>query len=758
MFSIVIAIALLIVSSSPAHAGPVVAVVTAVAGWFTATFGAVLGTALFNVGVSVLLSTAARILSSAPRVKQSDLIRELTVPTELPPKRFVYGHTRAPGSPAPVRVRGQNIVACYILNSRPSMGPFNVYFDKRLVPPSGDPYNFLGPGASASSGPFNGHVSYWISRGDQDRPPQGIMNRAPGMYQLSDGWKGLTVLWVDIWAGKSDSRAERWPASPPEVMVEGRFSYVWDPRDPTQDPHDPETWKWSANQALCTLDALRMNPLRPYKDDYLWLDTFKWAADVADQKVTNKDNTESNRYECHGVLAYNAGAELEDQVQPLANAGASRFVRSGGRLGLVPAIHREPSMVLTDVLDNEALRYQILRSTNELVTSYQGSYVSPDRQYEVAETPISVIEGAQLLDGGLDQLGKFDTRYVHDHRQSQRVSKIFAMRTRCQRTITASFPPDTFNVVGGTIVEVDFPQPYSIMNGVYEVEEAHPAADPIGEDQVALRTTLFLRETGAHVYAWNAATEERDVTIEAFDPNIPNVSAPTDLEVETGSSVALINGSTITPRIRISFEPSASASVTRYHWEYAIIPPPPVPPEDPEEPMPEPEPTVWINAGEIDAETVDFEGRLFAFLAPVDIGKPYQIRVRAVGERGSGDVIHRSYSAFAYSDQITAAGATVFTATPSTISAIGGVKQIAVTFQAPNASAYKSLEIYAASANNSSLATLIFGPIYGAPNDVVTRTHTGLGDGQTVYYFARALDDLGNRSPFSTVLVGTTTA
>jgi hypothetical protein len=137
--------------------------------WLTSTFGATLGGLLLNLGASFLLSTAATLLRGTP--KQSDIIRELQQPSSLPVWRFVYGSGWAPGTPAPVRVKGKFLYACFILNSRPSAGPFTVFFDKRAVEATGDPYDFGGAGAVATNAPFASHCNYWIGRGDQTSPP-----------------------------------------------------------------------------------------------------------------------------------------------------------------------------------------------------------------------------------------------------------------------------------------------------------------------------------------------------------------------------------------------------------------------------------------------------------------------------------------------------------------------------------------------------------------------------------------------------------
>lgn len=598
--------------SKPAEAAPVVTLVNVA--WIkagaalTGVFGATIGQALLQLGASIVLSRVAMALRGKP--KQQELLRELQQPTSLPAYRFVYGKCMAPGTPAPVRVKGAILYGCFILNSRPSAGPFTVYLDKRAVEVSGDPYDFAGAGATATNAPFAGYCKYWIGRGDQVGPPAEILSEAPDLFLPTDGWQGLTVIWFRLDRGPNESRQERWPATPPEVLVDGRWSLVWDPRDALQDPDDASTWAWSANHGLCVLDALRMNPVRGYDLRYLWQETFEWAADVADETVAVVGGGTIPRYEVNGVLVFDRGAELEDQVLPMAQAGAARFTRVGGRLGLVPGVYSAPVMTLTDVLDDAPLAFTRYRPSNELVTAVTATYSNPDRFYEDASTPVYTIAGAQAADGGIERLGQYDLRFVTDHRQAQRVAKILGMRTRMQKTVSGVFPPAAFDLIGGSPVTLALPAPYAHRNGVYEVEEASPALDVVGLDGVALRMPLSMRETSSAVYAWSTA-DEQPIAEEVYDGAIDPPEAPTDLQA--AQSVA-----GFTYQVNFDFIPSVTATVLSYEWQWQ------------NEYL-----GVWNIGGTLNPDNVT-GGRIYGVLSGIASGT-YSIRVRAIGATGASD-------------------------------------------------------------------------------------------------------------------------
>ncbi|MFB2530720.1 phage tail protein [Paracoccus sp. p3-h83] len=709
-----------------ADAAPVIAAASAVSSWFTATFGATIGGALLKLGGSVLLNAAASaIMGRRQQGSQQDLIRDLQQPTSLPVYRYVYGKCWAPGTPAPVRVIGDTIYACYILNSRPSAGPFAVYLDKRLVAVSGNPYDFAGAGAVATNEPFAGHCSYWIGRGDQIAPPAQILAEAGSIFRASDGWRGLTVIWLRLVAGDNEQRQQRWPSTPPEVMVDGRWSLLRDPRRPAAAP------AWSANQALAVLDALRSNPLRPYDDRNLRLDDFAWAADVADAPLPTKSGVSIPRFEVNGVLAFAPGRELEDQVGPLVNAGASRLLRVGGQLGIVPAIWQPPAVTISDVLDDRPLAFERYRASGDLATEVSATYTAPLRYYETATTPAHVLPGAAAEDGGAVRPVSYDLSLVTDHRQCQYVAAIMGRRTRMQRSISAVLPGHAFDLVAGATLRLDLPAPYAARSGVYEVESIHPGFDPIGLSGVALRCPVTLREISASIYDWDPARDEGEVTIEGFDPTIGAVKPPGAVSVISDASTVLVSGDLALARVLFAAPPSASASVIGYEWQHRQGA------------------DLWQTGGVIDGRARDAQNRVFGYLSPVVVGASYQVRLRAVAPGGA--------STWVESPQIVASAGACLAPPPVPVSAIGGSRQIAVTFRAPNSADFRALEILRATTSNPAAAVVLGSPQYAAANASVTVIDAGLPASATYHYFARSIGRHGARSPLSGAVTATTT-
>ena len=754
MFKVLAAAFVLATLPFPAHAGFLIAgigaIISTVGGWLAA--GGVVGF-LANTGLAFLASAVSALIAKAG-MKQQDVFRELQDPNSLPTYRFAYGQGWVPGTPAPVRVKGRYIYACYILNSRPSEGPFTLYLDKREVVGNGaNPYDFNGPGVNGTNGQFaNGgrgpFLWYWIGRGGQTRPPQRFLDDVPDFYEPTDGWRGLTVLWAIFRAGNDEEFADRWPAAPPEVIVDGKWSRVWDPRDVTQNPDNPATWKWSRNQALCTLDALMRNPVRPYPVQHLWIESFNWAADVADVPFPVKVGDPIPRFSVDGVLVWSEGSEIEDQVNPLLAAGAGRWLRAYGQLGILPATYSAPVGEIVEVMSEAEMVFERWRPGDELYTEAYVNFTSPLRAYESATTPTYKVVGAEALDSTGPRPLKLDLSFIHDYRQGQYVSKIEVMRTRMQKSISFTGAPDTVNLLAGANLTMNLPAPYTSRNGVYKVEQTSPADDAMGSSgQVALSNPMIVRQESPSIYSWNPAVDEQDMVEEFFDGVLDGLSPPTSLIVSSGAEVALESGNSVFPRAMFRFTQVNIARITGYEWvlERRLT----------AGPLP-----TWVaeanGAIQEDEDVVTLEG----YTGPLSNGVDYRIGVRSVASTRGISVfdpkaLMGTKSSYTYSSTFRASVGASLAPAPTPLGATPVVSGITVRYRTPNVNGFSTMEIYASDTNNINTATFLFGPLSPGKNAVVSQTETGLTDGQTRYYWARSRDNRGFLSPFSPVMSAT---
>jgi hypothetical protein len=604
----------------------VIPIATAVGASGLAAFaGTAIGGALINLGAGLLVNVIASKL--APKVRAEDLARELQIPTALPAYRYVYGDFDAPGTPLSADVRsGDYLYGCWLVNSRPSdLSSYTLRLDKRDVTLTGDPFDFTGSGATATNDPFAGHVTCWIGRGDQTAPPDDILadvpydaTTAPTWFKATDGGRGMTLVWIKLDRGANATRADRWPSSPPAVSLRGTFSKVYDPRDVTHDLSDPTTWDYSNNQALCLLDAATQNPIAPHGLANINMPLFEWAADVADESVDLNGGGTESRYPVGGILTFSR-AELEDQLQPLADAGGSQLFREAGKLGIVPATWNASAYTLTDLI-GDGYEFRALAPGRDLYTHVRTYYTAVDRDFETAEYGEWPIPGAT----GAARTFEQQLSFVTSATQAQRLRKIQGLRLQSQKSLVGVAPPEMVDILPGATVTVAI-SGRSRLDGTYQLINAHPAAAPVGDDGgVALRVPFEMVETSAATFAWDETTEEEAVENGDFDEDFASVADPGTVSTTTGAAVDLDTGGTIIPRVLFEFDPSTTSEVTEYEWEY----------DDPQNNG------VWLPGGKIPgAFRNTVSGKVYGFMIGLSPTTTTKIRVRAVAPgRAAGTV------------------------------------------------------------------------------------------------------------------------
>lgn len=707
--------------------GAVTSAATAVATalGFGAAAGAI-GSAVVQFGVSFLINTAiSAIFGKTPKVQ--DVARDLAQPTTAPAYRFVYGETRATGTPVGTPVKGSKIYGAWLLNSRPSdLATFTLYLDKREVVLTGDAFDLDGPGATATEDPFNGHVTVWVSRGDHTAPPTEftddaayVEGSADHLWKTTDAWKGRTMIWLKLDAGDSGKRQERWPSTPPLVEVEGRWSLVEDPRTGIT--------AWSDNHALCVRDALMNNPIRGYRAEQLHSSFDADGPNACDQVVTLNSGGSEKRYICGGTLVFNEG-EIEDQLNPMMISGAADFIRVGGKLGYAAGVYRAPTETLTYLL-GEGFEFPDMLPGAELVNQLRVSYLSAARGYETADLTPWDIPSALAADGGVPAVKTVDLPFCPSPTQAMRVRKITGLRQRRQERIQGgTLPPEAFNLVGGATVTIALPSPYDALDGVYEIEGIHPGLDPIGESgEVAMRLPASLVKHDAAIYAWVPADDEEEVFDEEYDDERTGTADPGALSVTTGDAVNLNTGGTIIPRIRFAFPPSTS-SVTGYEWEFRNAG------------------GDYQSGGVIGKDVSDGSGQVFGYLSGTP-GQLYDIRVRAIGVNGT-------------SDWVDITGVTpvvdIVIDIPIEGAAVGGAGEITVSFRTPNDPDFRAIEIYGSDTDDSGAASLIGTAIYTSQNTIVSINEGSLGTSVTRYYFARSRGEYASASAFTASVSATT--
>ncbi|WP_353475509.1 hypothetical protein PVT71_18255 [Salipiger sp. H15] len=598
-------------------------------GAVSATYGVVAAAAL-QIGASMLLTAAVNSLSSS-KVSAPKIKREFQLPDSRPTKRYVYGHYRMTPSPIPWRVSGNVLIGCLLLNSRPSAGTnLTVFIDgKECSVVRGSFFDFEDQDGAVlhpegfykfeddDDGTF---ISAWLGLGDQVAPPAYVTDNFPSLFLTSDAWRGMTVLWVKFRAGSAGKQAKRWRNVPPTVEVQMDYSQVWDPRDVAQDPDNPATWTFSANQSLCLLDALTQNPLRRYKRSQLLLETFIDGADVADEPVichyatlaAGADVYEP-RYAVGGFINW-SGGELSGLVQPIADAGAGRIIRMGGQLGYAPGAWEAPVYTAHDIV-GDSVSFEVDQPSRNLAAALKVGYVSAERNFEDAETPLWPIPGgpAQVND---DNVNETTISFCNSPTQAQRIAKIEALRLGAQKRLSCTFPPSGMVVVPGSIVATDFAAPLTRMNGTWRAQGASPAIWLAEEGGVALRVPVTLAEESSAIYDWTPASDEKQIATADLSMSYEGPAAISDLVVEP---VEVDSGGSVVLMLRYSFTPVSNVPIDHYELQFKLGA------DADYTPLPNRAPDVLSASGKIEGT-----------FGPVEFGASYDFRALPVGFSDEG--------------------------------------------------------------------------------------------------------------------------
>tara|TARA_R110000851_G_scaffold168602_1_gene314477 strand:- start:1669 stop:3813 length:2145 start_codon:yes stop_codon:yes gene_type:complete len=581
-----------------------------------------------SLATSLLLSAASNALTSNASTKQQDQSRDLSSPTTAPEVRYVYGHTRAAGTPTGTPVKGEYIYGNWILNSRWSdLTGLKLFLDKREVEFTGDPYDFSGVGAIATNGPFLDHTTFWISKGDETTPPDVFtsengyhVSTSPGGWKTTDAWRGLTTIWVKIKAGDQEERAERWPSAPPFLEVEANWSRVYDPRDVAQDFSDETTWTHSSNLALCVLDSLKENPVRPYQQSNLDLVSFSTAADIADLDIALNAGGTEKEFVIAGTLVFSNG-ELEDQVMPLVSAGGGYLVRSGGQVGLQLPKYQTPSQTHTDFLGSSLTASDLLPTT-DIVNNIRTVYTSIVRGYESAELKPYDIPGALSVDGNIAATMNLNLNFCPSATQAMRVRKIVGGLIRRQKSLQVILEPKALDLLPGSTITLDLPAPFNHFDGLWEVQSVHPGLDMYGtNDSVAMMVPVNLIKHSSTIYDWDPATDEEVVTEVTYVPASRSTTVPGTITTQ----VNYVNtGSVVQPIIKFLFDPSPSSGVVEYEWQYTTN-------------------TNYVTGGKIDKDTRDSveTGKVYGQTGASET-LDYTFRVRTLSGLGASAWVYSS--------------------------------------------------------------------------------------------------------------------
>lgn len=265
----------------------------------------------------------------------------------------------------------------------------------------------------------------------------------------------------------SDEQAKRFPFGAPVLSVETDDALVWDPRDPAQDPEDPDTWQWSRNAALIMLWHQCFNEFG-HRRDYTRailpvLDMWIEEADICDELVPLNGGGTERRYECNGFDTTENDPKAATNAI-LASCDGWLCERGDGALLFTVGKFRESRVAtLSDVdIVGHQVQYGVLfeDEINRLIPKF----TYPAIGYATSDTDFFEDTAAQL-EAGRVLAQDANYQWVHQWRQARRLGKRDWLRIQENVSGSIDVRLSGINAVYARWIRLDTPKMMPRLNG-----------------------------------------------------------------------------------------------------------------------------------------------------------------------------------------------------------------------------------------------------------------------------------------------------
>lgn len=531
----------------------------------------------------------------------------------------------------------------------------------------------------------------------------------PAIWTDDHRGDGLAYILMKAETVNQEKYADVYPQGMPVHTAVGDGALLYDPREPSHDPDDHNTWAFSRNLALIRLDHLTHPSGGKLVLADMYLPDWAAAADVCDEVVKNRDGDDEPRY--HGGLWYYHSADPVEIGRTLDEAGELVvYTRADGLIGVHAGTFVGPDIRITedDILE---FSYAANRSAATTVLAVRGRFTDPANVYNTADA--AIYGDPYTGDDQTQRTKTIDNAAVQSHNHMQRLQKLAFIRANAPRvSLTIPYRTDGFSrlVAQRRFVKVHYPA-----RGLNEAP-----IEIIGRPRLSL-ANLTLSFEGMMVtdglYDFDAATEEGE------PPPTADTITPAGVPVPTGFAITMIlgkvSGGQTGAQARASWD-FVSASLS-YELEYQLAD------------LSGPTSTVMSVAGESEVET--------PFLVA---GASYRFALRAVsnGRRSdpTSDIVQS-----AVADTTPPASPTDFG-----ISVAGGTATL--TWTNPNSANFFKTILYRATVDDFSMASQVF-ISFGGPGAVRSYDDGGFISG-TYYWWVESF----NASDVGAGEVGSVTA
>lgn len=312
--------------------------------------------------------------------------------------------------------------------------------------------------------------------------------------------RGIALVMVSKTDVPPDNLTTVYPSGPPAYRLVADFTFVYDPRDGTQDPNDKTTWKWSDNAALVILDFLThadgFNRPRSQFNTAMFIA----AANSCDDAIPLKAGGTEPRYRIHNT--YDLTEKPSDVLDRyLAACDGYLQQQPDGTYGLKVGIWETPTVTIADA---DILSYSLAQGNNALaafnVETITFTYSVNDYQTTQAQD----WEDADSIALYGERTNHLDLPAVPSPSQARRLGKIAMAKGNPQWIGQVVCSPRGMLAIGERNVTIQIAE--LGINQTFFVTKTQIAPD-------LTSCTIDVLALDASAYSWDPASEEGDVPI-----------------------------------------------------------------------------------------------------------------------------------------------------------------------------------------------------------------------------------------------------
>lgn len=676
-------------------------IIAAVAGIAAiATSAAIGGTIGLIVGgvVGLLISTAGSMLLSSltpkPTVPDSSQDRKQAIRSAIEPYRIVYGRSLVSGPVLYIGTSGTQNEYFHIivaLAGHVVEEIEEVWINERHI--------VLEPRGSDGTDALNqgplGDSSIRIHAYDGTQTDaDAALITDTGDWTSAHKLLGIAYVYVRL-----EYVQDKYPSGFQSISAVVKGKKVFDPRD--------DSTAWSDNAALCIRDYLVSSYGMGAAADEIDEPYFEAAANICDETVylDSEETIPQIRYALNGT--FKVDMQPIDVMERMLSACAGALVYIQGAYRLHVGAYDAPAITLTESDFAGPIKVVTRTPRRELFNQVVGTYINPAQDWSAVAFPMVSVTDFVTADGQPIQRN-VEFPFTTDRAMVQRLARIDLLRARRPLTIEAPMKYSTLRVAAWDTVAVTLAD-FGWSEKVFRVKSWK-------YDPVSLIITLRMQEEYSTSYSWTYLDAGPDLSMP--EPTLVNpLSIPVPSSLSVTPTTALNADGTVVPALAVSWSLPAHPFVTstEIQWKLSTD-------------------SVW-SSRQIASPTATM------VIDGVISGLSYNVRARAVAGLVRSD--------WTSTETLSATADTTPPSVPGSVAAVGISTGISITWTKPTQGDFVAVEVWENTTSDPGSR------YYVGQSSGSGFLRSGLGGGQTRYYWVRSYDRSGNFSDVSSVVSAT---